>query len=380
MKTTGGALIAFLVFLLSPMLFGFFLYEPETETRTPKPLAQYDCESVFQHLTKEEDWFEQLVNPTLETLEQISERIDLYMKVYSCIGDDDGTLPYDLSVIRMLAEYFLIFAAGFKTPVNETSLVLLSLEQSNDKGIVRIRDEAGIAPPKGYIFVRFYTSKYAMPDLIYRAFQSEETAGVTFLTRYIAVLSEKGAQPQQELRRLSLPETVSHELVHAYINSILGLRGVSLPLWYHEGIAIFFSGSGKLHTTVSGDFVVYTTPPEEYQQYDANFKYLEAQFGRQYFLERIKRSVEEVNPEILYQDLDIESYQDLADRAIKWQKQQWIKKSVILVVVLIMILIIPYFLLGILPEWFPRQCPFCGYRGRERDFANGCPNCHRRLF
>lgn len=359
------------------------LHGAATVHKTAKEITQYDCAEAFEQLVASEDWFEQLVNPTLTTQDQISERLDLYSKIHACIGNDPESLPYELFVIQRLTEYFLIFAGGFDTPENETVLVLTSLEQSDDKGIVRIRDKAGIPPPKGYIFVRFYSSRHVMPDLVYQAFQSENVSGATILMRYVAILSEKGTQPQEVLRRLALPETISHELVHAYINSILGLRGIDLPEWYREGIAIYFSGSGRLHTTVSGDFVIYTTPPEEYQQYDTNFKYLEAQLGRKILLERIRQSVEQADPAVLYQDLGIANYQDLAARASEWQHQRQRKALFYKIIVCVLIISSPFIVLGILPkiaEQLPTRCRNCGYRGKREEFVGSyCPKCRHKL-
>lgn len=141
--------------------------------------------------------------------------------------------------------------------------------------------------------------------------------------RYIAVLAEeKSTWPRQALQSQTLPETISHELVHAYINATLGLRGLDLPKWYHEGIAVYFSGSGKGHTIVTPNFTISTTPPEEYRQYSTNFEYLEAQLGREQLLGYIKLSVEQADPSALYKDLGIANEQVLFARAMAWRQQR----------------------------------------------------------
>ena len=335
---------------------------------------QEDCDIVFDQLTKDDGWFEQMKNPILTTQEQISERLASYSKAHDCLKDYHADFSSEEVVfIQSLMEYFLIFAGGFQTPGGETTLYMVSFTESDDPAIEQIRDEAGVEPPDGYIYVRFYTSREIMPDLVQYAFENEEVAGVTILTRYVAVLAEeKETWPQQALQRQTLPDTISHELIHAYINSTIEQQFFDLPTWYQEGVAIYFSGSGENHTIVTPDFTLSKTSPEDYQQYDINFKYLEAQLGRERLLELIKQSIAEADSSVLYQDLGITDDHILASRARTWkQKQVSLRIGAGSLFALLLILGIWRFA----PEV---RCMNCGHAGKKKDFVSGyCPNCRR---
>lgn len=350
------------------------LFKHDMTTKFTRVISQDPCEDAVRQLVSTENWAEQLVNPVLSTSEEISERFELYAKAFQCLPDDDETLPVELRFIKRWLAYFLIFIGGYQTPYNETKLILYDFAQSNDPAIIKVRDEAGIAPPKGFVFVRFYASREAMPDLVRQAFSNEETAGVTILMRYIAILAEeKSTWEQQAMQSQTLPETVSHELVHAYMNSVLGLDGFEIPKWYHEGLAIYFSGSGKGHTVITPNITIQTTPPDEYQQYDTVFRYLEAKTGREKLLEKIKQSLEQVDPSILYQDLDIPNEQVLFAHASAWKQQRLLVNSVVL---LAAILVLIWLITRFIPEV---RCQNCGYGGKKKEFINEfCPQCRRK--
>jgi hypothetical protein len=374
MKSNWGIMVMMSAILILTPPMKPLIHQPSPLFQTTRTITQTNCGSVFDQFTQNEDWFEQLVNPTLNSPDEVSARLDLYSKVYDCIGNDTASLSDELLSIRTLIEYFLIFAGGEQSPGNETSLVITSFEQSDDPAIVKVRDEAGISPPKGYIFVRFYSSRDVMPDLVKPSFESKDVAGVTILMRYIAVLNEKKETwPQQAMQFQTLPETISHELVHAYINSLLGLKGLDLPKWYEEGLAIYFSGSGKGHSIVTPDLVVSTTPPEEYQQYDTEFKYLETKLGRKRLLECIKQSIAQADPSKIYQDLGIANDQVLASRASSWS-EQWllIRAAAILLVAILSF----WGFSKLTPEV---RCQHCQYGGKKKEFVDGiCPSCHCR--
>ena len=44
------------------------------------------------------------------------------------------------------------------------------------------------------------------------------------------------------LREERRQQTLEHELVHVVLNSHLGIHARDLPLWFHEGCAVTFSG------------------------------------------------------------------------------------------------------------------------------------------
>lgn len=315
---------------------------PATPVRET-PSSQSDCAESIAMLMDKEDWFDQLVNPILTSEKEVSDRFLLYSEIHQCLDGSLDTLPDDLALIHTLTEYFMVFVGGFQTPSDKTALRLESLDTTNDPAVKKLRDEAGVAPPIGFVYIRYYSSRDAMPEIVRQAFENNEVMGVTLLVRYIAVLIEDAnTWAEQILQNQTLPETISHELIHAYLNSILGVQDLkAFPLWYNEGIAIYFSGSGRDHSVVMPDFTISTTSPEDYHQYDLNFKYLEAKFGREHFLELIKQSIDELNPVVLYQDLGLpyNSYNWLAVNARGWEEKQnsrirWIAAIVIVLLAL----------------------------------------------
>ena len=86
---------------------------------------------------------------------------------------------------------------------------------------------------------------------------------------------------EQALQSQKLPKTLSHELVHAYLKSLTGSAGFdAFPIWYDEGLAIYFSGSGEDTSIVTPNGQIVVTPTEDYKHYQIVFDYLEAELGR----------------------------------------------------------------------------------------------------
>jgi hypothetical protein len=190
---------------------------------------------------------------------------------------------------------------------------------------------------------------------------------------------------KQVLQLKTLPATVSHEFAHAYINSALGLKHISMPKWYHEGLAIYFSGSAQGYFVhVDPNLVISTIPPEDYQQYKTNFDYLEKQHGREKFLNLIKQSVEQADPAVLYRDLGISDEMVLAARAGAWRQQRYLIWVIIAVAVVIILFLFPVSKrkTGTVEPVIEvqKRCPHCGYTGPKKAFYAGyCPNCERKI-
>src|SRR5207244_1694800 len=85
--------------------------------------------------------------------------------------------------------------------------------------------------------LRIYDTKSAMPRPILDLFQPN-TAGVTEWSRYCAVCAEDKSEDE-------LADTISHELVHAYLGSLMGSEAGMLPQWFHEGAAMYLSCASR---------------------------------------------------------------------------------------------------------------------------------------
>ncbi len=336
--------------------------------------VQNDCELVLEPLVEGNLPLEQLINPILTSQSELNQQVELFTEMYNCLAKGAAPSLEGREAIRTYLQYFLIFADGLDTPVAESTLDLVLLETSSDPGVAKIRDEAEIQAPQGYVFLRYYDSRESMPQLVRRAFETPEVAGVTVLSRYIAILAEeKKTWPQRLLQLQTLPEITSHELIHAYVNSTLLPLEYDLPAWFSEGLAIYFSGSAKNHTVVTPNFSIRNTSTEDYQLYDTVFKYLEARHGRERLLELINLSIQEANPTILYRDLNIKDDQQMVAQVRTWSRHRNnLARSGIIGVALIAVLL----LWRLAPEY---NCQNCGHTGKKRDLIDGvyCPNCKR---
>lgn len=368
---------------LQLLLFLFIVFNPfyhhwnrfssvENPTRV---IAQNTCQEWINQLTKEVDWEEQLINPMLTSAEQVAVRYNLYAQVHRCLEADSASLANEYKTIYMLTDYFLIFIEGYETTTDTQSFLTIDPATSNDKAIVKIRDEAGISPPQGYIFARLFPSREAMPASLQSIFKNEQVEGVTIFARYVAVLAEdKKLWGERLLQSMTLPETISHELVHAYVNARIGYENYSkLPTWYEEGIAIYFSGSGKNHTIVTPNLTITTTSPADYQQYENNFNFLEAMYGRKQLLALINASINQADPSILYVNLKLDSDEAFIATASSWKNQ---RDNTHLGISLMLIILIGA---GVTIWWkrYPDAwCIHCDYGGKWKDFKDGvCPRC-----
>ena len=286
----------------------------------PVRAAQTDCAGVIGQLTSDKDWLDELVDPKMDTQARVIERLRFYSEVHACIPAGSSTDL--LKTIRKLTEYFMIFAGGFQTPQDGSEPYLINLATSKDPALLSIRQKVGIPPPPGYVFMRLYFTRQAMPDLLKLSFQNPDVRGVTIFTRYVAVLADKSNQQSK-----TLPKTISHELVHAYLKSVQGIRDLdAFPLWFDEGMATHFSGSSIpscVYTDYgTGTLTSCTASPQDYQQYAANFDFLEARFKQARFLQVLKQSFDETDPAILYQQAGFSTYEDFVVHALDWQKRR----------------------------------------------------------
>ena len=347
------------------------------------PAAQIpSCEKLILDLHDDANWPALLVNPRLDTPEQVEAHLQKMNQVHTCLQDETAALSSSEERLLQLSEYFIIFAGGYQTPADASTLYLIDLAETDDSAIIKLRQEVGIPAPPGLVYVRFYDSRQHMPVLVQRAFANDNVAGVTILNRYIAILAEDKLRAEEKIvQAKTLPETHSHELVHAYINSALGEANYDqLPDWYHEGLATYFSGSTSEFTVeIPGGMAITHTSPQEYQQYNLNFEYLEAQYGKERLYDLIRQSVQQADAGVLLGDLGLQNEEQLVASSQAWEAAQLRRRGLLvmgLAILSVAMLVNLPFVLNLLA---PVQCE-CGYQGGRREFKEGrCPNCGERV-
>ena len=282
------------------------------------------CDSIAELLAAEAG-LQNLVNPVLRNQSQIDDRVDQYREMLSCL-DSVAVSTRSLDWARNLRYHlrlFLSFAAPSEVNTRGSSLELVDLQVSDDPAVRRLIEELGLAPPEGSILVRYFQSREQMPENIQRAFESPQTQAVTMSSRYVAVLTSPSSTFRQGgIGNSALAATFSHELVHAFLNARLDteLSPEGYPRWFHEGMAIHYSDRGRAHISVDpvSGRLLRTEPTAQYEQYERVFRYLESELGADRFSRQVRRSVEDVDPSILYGAMDFRSYEDLALNAELW--------------------------------------------------------------
>jgi len=358
-------ILQFQNFLQHPGLSSIKLLQPNQE-----PFA--DCEELRVKTLSDDGWVDFWLNPVFSSIDQVDEMVETISGIKRCLDSESFMSSAINPDILLRMKYFLVFVAGESTPPSETSLSFVNLETSPDPAVKLLRDEAGFDPPNGFIFVRKYASRDSMPGIVRRFFLNDSVSGVTVFGRYIAILEENEiVWPLRALKTLSLPETISHELIHAYVISSQGSTNQDpFPRWFQEGVAIYLSGSNHQHSIFMPDFSVRTTSPKDYEDFGLIFDYLEGIHGRKKFLTMIHKALDEGDEAILYRDLDIADYNELLTNAYKWRLEKFLFRAGVAVLIF---LLAGLFLYNRLPDI---RCEHCGFTGKKKEFADGhCPEC-----
>jgi hypothetical protein len=340
--------------------------------QTPNPV---DCRAIIAQFTEDDFILQKLADPIITSQAQMDAQLQKFTLFHNCLDAlPKDQYTNDLDTIDNLVEYYLLFAGGDQIPAQGIKSERIDLAQSKDPAVVKLRDEIGIPPPSGWIFVRYYPSRQAMPERVRYAFDNPQVAGVTILSKYIAIISEpKASWAERALQELASPDILSHELVHAYVNSVLASNNHSLsesfPLWFDEGLASYISHSDTPHSIITQNLTINQTATEEYQSYVLIFKFLQNRLGQKRLNEKIRLALETANLSQLYADLGIQDERWLEITANEWQRQR-IRKSYFFGLIILGAAVAGLYWL--LPEL---ECS-CGFTGRQRDFPGGkCPNC-----
>ena len=223
---------------------------------------------------------ERVVNPVVTGAVELAGQIEVWRGLVECLE----IVPDRGAGVEAAAAYADLFLTFVDPAGPSDRLDLVDLASSPDPAVRRLRDDVGIPAPPGFVFVRYFPSADQMPPRIRGAFDNPQTRAVTIGTRYVAVLAP-APRSGTEAAMLddALEATFSHELVHAYLNSGLGARILDsgFPRWFHEGMAIHFSGSGRGHVAIDhGAGSIFTIAPTvAYEQYERVFLFLEDRLG-----------------------------------------------------------------------------------------------------
>jgi hypothetical protein len=357
-----AATVAWVTFAVSA-LFGELprVAGQSADTEDVTALALLRCPELIT-LLQSDNWVEELFSPIVSDERELRQRQQSYRKIYACLShlETQQRLPDRLSVIQKGTEYFLTFAGTSPSP---PELLIrrerILMETSEDPAVVILRDEVGLPAPTGFVYLVYFPNRQSLPEFLRSAFQDESTQAVTFMCRYVAILSKPDEllrEGERKLKKRRLPKIVSHELAHAYINCSVGLMDHDkLPKWFHEGCAIYYSGSGgsdvvtELKRTGHGwvETQYRVRDPKDYAEYKVVFEYLDSRLGTQELNRAIKESVTAASAEEILKSVGAASYDELVKSATAWRRKWHLIYFVILLVVLVGV---PFFIWMILPR------------------------------
>ncbi len=288
---------------------------------------------------------EELLNPVYSSKEEIKKARETYKSAYADLDyllelkkiirkgkapptDEDLNI---LRVVKQLIELFLVFTETDEKFYKGLDYEWVNLKTSRYSTVVKLREKVKIPPPEGFIYIKYFPNRESLPSAIQSVFGEESAKGATILGRYIAILKEREKElAKEELQKRVLPKTLYHELVHAYINSVLGLKRGELPIWFQEGCAIYFSESGGMESAtvrepkIEGVSYITATnlAPEDYVNYELVFNFLEDKLGKKRFYELIRKVVEEASVGPLLEEMKTNSFEDLSTQAKAWRMRK----------------------------------------------------------
>ena len=180
--------------------------------------------------------------------------------------------------LRMLAADYV----DFVDPRAPGALTRVRFADLRDPAVRRLHYEVGLPLPPGYVFIRRYLTSGEMPQRLRRRFdRHDNAAAMTLWCRFVAIAQR--AERERSWAWSSpgaVEKAVSHELVHAYINSLLGPEHLpGLPKWFQEGCATYFGGA--LGWEVS----------REYERYLSVMRYIAAVKGKRGLARFVRESV-----------------------------------------------------------------------------------------
>lgn len=324
------------------LLLGLLLVRPHAVRSYEDDLSL--CIDTLDTVLADEMWLEHLADPVILDNAATGEQLKLYNHLSECVAPLKSAegLGDEVSGLLTLVEYYDLFVGAW---LAGEGVYAYDLAVINDPAIQTLREEIGLPPPPGLVFVRPFASDEELPDPLDDIFADEAVRGVTILTRYVAVLlpedtPENTTEAERQFLLNDFKETISHELVHTYVNASLGLAGkADMPEWFREGIAIYFSGSSEAHSIVTFDGIrAESRPTTEYYNYQIDFKFLEARLGKDALHGLVRSSLESRSVDGLYRAAGVAGYEELRVEADEWRSKSQFRRYSLLLGVFVVVL------------------------------------------
>lgn len=215
---------------------------------------------------------------------------------------------------RELAADFVAFV----DPASPGRLDRMPFRDLKDPAALRLRYEVGLAPPAGFLFMRHYLTSRGMPPVVARKFaRHDNAAAMTIICRYVAIAARLESQgswawssPQ------AVQDAISHEIVHAYINSLLEpAAAVRFPTWFHEGCAVYYGGNPGWEVS------------QEYKRYLGIFQYIAAAKGEDGLAGFVRTAVQSRSLKEALRSIGLPSQGTLLRSAKQWQAKVRLKSQ-----------------------------------------------------
>lgn len=338
-----------------------WLTENTSETLTP-----------LSDRLSEEEVYDRIANPALLTPQAVEDRIAHLSAVLKEVSAMEGsaisrgvlgqvTHPKRLRRLMALFLEFAQPASGWELDYIDRRIALQMPSSIDPVSAQRLQTIIGrvhatlrekwqremkLTLPAGFLFIKLYADE----DEMRREYGlNPETVGVAFPCRFIAI-----ALPYQEqtfwgaMKRAFVTEefkqTVAHELVHAFCFMTVGYaRARTLPRWFMEGFAVYFSGERRVRTAIEGpggtiirDF----GSTEEYRQFRRLFQFVEEKYGRGRLLQFVRRSLEGGSVKrALSSVLHLSDEVALVGAAVSWrrEKERFQRRSMLVVTGLVLL-------------------------------------------
>jgi hypothetical protein len=287
--------------------------------------TEVDCSEIIGTWVAEGDQLvENLTNPVLISEAEVHERVRFYRNISDCFSGTAELGEVEKKLLSLIDRFIAL--------VDDSNhrIDYVDLAESEDRAVMRLRDEVGLAPPSGFVYVNHFAditeTPRALADSMYKSFVVDEAEGIMIPSRFVVVLDEQGSsEEERNLHRTMLGVIISHELVHAYLHSTIEQDG-SLPEWFDEGSAYYFSEFVKeISDTNVEDLLINilgSIGVTEFTEYKLVFRYLYSEMGESKFNDLIRWAVGTSSVDGIFLQTGSADYPDLLAKAKVWSEER----------------------------------------------------------